>query len=59
MSRSKGDAPEQTVDFDAMFAQSPVITVMDEDDDLYGNDISDEDIDLEGLDISEGNPFND
>ncbi len=59
VSRSKGDAPEQTVDFDAMFAQSPVNTVMDEDDDLYGNDISDEDIDLEGLDISEGNPFND
>ncbi len=60
VSRTRGTAPEQTVDFDAMFAQNPVATTLDEDDDdLYGSDISDEDIDLEGLDISEGNPFND
>ncbi len=60
VSRSKGTAPAQTVDFEAMFAQNPVITnLVDEDDDLYGNDISDEDIDFEGLDISEGNPFDD
>ncbi len=60
VSRSMGDAPAQTIDFDEMFAKNPVVTTFDEDDDdLYGSDISDEDIDLEGLDISEGNPFND
>ncbi len=61
VSRSMGDAPAQTIDFDEMFAKNPVVTTLDDDDDddLYGSDISDEDIDLEGLDISEGNPFND
>jgi hypothetical protein len=50
-----GDAPEQTLDFDELFAKNPVQTTTDfDDDDLYGNDISDEDISLEGLDISDG-----
>jgi hypothetical protein len=55
VSRSMGEAPEQTLDFDELFAKNPVQTTTDfDDDDLYGNDISDEDISLEGLDISDG-----
>lgn len=56
VSRSMGDAPEQTLDFDELFAKNPVQTTTTDfdDDDLYGSDISDEDISLEGLDISDG-----
>lgn len=56
VSRNIGDAPQQTIDFDEMFAKNPVATTvdLDDDEDLYGTDISDEEIDFEGLDISDG-----
>lgn len=56
VSRCIGEAPQQTIDFDEMFAKNPVSTVvdLDDDEDLYGSDISDEEISLEGLDISDG-----
>lgn len=56
VSRSVGDAPQQTIDFDEIFAKNPVPAVVDidDDEDLYGTDISDEEIDFEGLDISDG-----
>ncbi len=57
ITRSEGNAPEQSIDFDALMTKTPVATTIDDDDDLFGSDISDEDINLEGLDISEGEPF--
>ena len=57
VTRSEGNAPEQCIDFDALLAKAPVATTIDDDDDLFGSDISDEDINLEGLDISEGEPY--
>lgn len=62
VTRQSGDAPEQQLDFDELFAQNPIqasgssTDIMD-DDDLFGDGISDEDIDLEGLDISDGEPY--
>jgi len=61
VTRSIGDAPQQTIDFDAMFNSNPVAVPTvgaDLDDDIFGDEgISDEDIDLEGLDITDGEPF--
>mgnify|MGYP002626062730 CR=1 FL=1 len=56
VTRSQGDAPQQTLDFDEMFARNPITggdDIMD-DDDLFGEDVDMEDIDLEGLEISDG-----
>jgi len=60
VSRKKGTPPEQTIDYDALFAKDPITAAnasLDLDDD-FSEGISDEDIDLEGLDISD-NPFGD
>lgn len=59
VSKSKGEAPAQSIDFDALFANNPITStsLIDDDEDLYGSDISDEDIDIEGLDISDGEPY--
>jgi hypothetical protein len=56
VSRSYGEAPQQSIDFDEMLAKNPVpvATEFDDDEDLYGSDISDEEISFEGLDISDG-----
>ena len=61
VTRSLGEAPQQQLDFDELFARNPVVTngdadIMD-DDSMFGDGISDEDIDLEGLDISDGEPY--
>lgn len=62
VTRSQGEAPKQSLDFDELFARNPIITntkdadIMD-DDDMFGDGIDDEEIDLEGLDISDGNPY--
>ena len=56
VSRSIGNAPQQTLDFDEMFARNPIVSdddIMD-DDDLFREDVDMEDIDLEGLEISDG-----
>lgn len=54
VTRSVGDAPVQTLDFDEMFARNPIVggDIMD-DDDLYGDEVSAYEIDLEGFDISD------
>ena len=54
VTRSVGDAPVQTLDFDEMFARNPIVggDIMD-DDDLYGDEVSADEIDLEGFDISD------
>ncbi|MBQ4277241.1 MAG: hypothetical protein II750_04000 [Bacteroidaceae bacterium] len=62
VTRSQGDAPKQTIDFDELMARNPIgATSADggvyDDDDLYGDGIDDEEIGLEGLEISDGNPF--
>ena len=59
VTRQRGNAPRQTIDFDELMARNPIVgsTAGDDDEDLYGDGISDEEIDLEGLEISEGNPF--
>ena len=59
VSRSMGEAPRQTIDFDELFARNPLVSepAIDLDEDLYGDGISEEDNDLEGLDISDGNPY--
>lgn len=62
VSRSQGNPPKQTIDFDELMARNPVMTSGNEsdiydDDDLYGDGIDDEEIGLEGLEISDGNPF--
>ncbi len=61
VSRKQGEAPQQQLDFDALLARDPIPAItpslVDEEDDMFGDGISDEDIDLEGLDISDGEPF--
>lgn len=61
VTRSLGEAPQQQLDFDELFARNPVVTNSDtdimDDDSMFGDGISDEDIDLEGLDISDGEPY--
>lgn len=56
ITRSLGEPPAQTLDFDEMFARNPIATdtsaVMD-DDDLFGNEVDSDEIDLEGFDISD------
>jgi hypothetical protein len=56
VTRSQGKAPQQTLDFDEMFARNPIAAgddIMD-DDNLFGEEVDMEDIDLEGLEISDG-----
>ncbi len=60
VTRSVGEAPSQTLDFDDMFSGvSSSVSSGDFGGDLFSDDdgISDEDIDLEGLDITDGEPF--
>ena len=62
VTRSQGNAPKQTIDFDELMARNPVGNASTDggiydDDDLYGDAIDDEEIGLEGLEISDGNPF--
>lgn len=55
VTRSLGDAPSQTLDFDEMFARNPIVetsSVMD-DDTLFGDEVDTDEIDLEGFDISD------
>lgn len=55
VTRSLGEAPVQTLDFDEMFARNPIIdssSIMD-DDDMFGDEIDSDEIDLEGFDISD------
>ncbi|MBQ0021982.1 MAG: hypothetical protein KBT29_01950 [Prevotellaceae bacterium] len=58
VSRSYGEAPEQTLDFDEMFARNPIVetSILDDDDSMFGDEIDNEEIDFEGLDISDGEP---
>ena len=56
ITRSIGEPPVQTLDFDEMFARNPIVdnsAVMDDDADLYGSEIDSDEIDLEGFDISD------
>ena len=55
MTRSIGEPPAQTLDFDEMFARNPIAdtaSVMD-DDTMFGDEIDSSEIDLEGFDISD------
>lgn len=55
VTRSLGEPPAQTLDFDEMFARNPIAdnsSVMD-DDDLFGDEIDSSEIDIEGFDISD------
>lgn len=55
ITRSLGEPPAQTLDFDEMFARNPIVetsSVMD-DEDLFGDEIDSSEIDLEGFDISD------
>ena len=54
-----GKAPQQTLDFDELFARNPIDSSsdIDDEDDMYGDGIDDEEIGLEGLEISDGNPY--
>lgn len=55
VTRSLGNPPSQTLDFDEMFARNPIVetsSIMD-DDDLFGDEIDSSEIDLEGFDISD------
>ena len=55
VTRSLGEPPVQTLDFDEMFARNPIIdssSIMD-DDDMFGDEIDSDEIDLEGFDISD------
>ena len=57
ITRSMGDAPQQTLDFDELLSRNPIVsdtTVMDEENDMFGDEVDMEDISLEGLDISDG-----
>ena len=55
VTRSQGQAPQQSLDFDEMLARNPIAPVDDimDDDDLFREDVDMEDIDLEGLEISD------
>ena len=55
ITRSLGEPPVQTLDFDEMFARNPVVddsSIMDGED-MYGSEIDSSEIDLEGFDISD------
>lgn len=55
VTRSMGEPPAQTLDFDEMFARNPIAetsSIMD-DDSMFGDEIDSEEIDLEGFDISD------
>lgn len=55
VTRSIGEPPAQTLDFDEMFARNPIVdtaSVMD-DDTMFGDEIDSSEIDLEGFDISD------
>ena len=55
ITRSVGEPPAQTLDFDEMFARNPIVdtsSVMD-DEDMYGSEVDSSEIDLEGFDISD------
>ena len=56
ITRSLGEPPAQTLDFDEMFARNPIVQTDDimDDDNLFGEEVDMEDIDLEGLEISDG-----
>ncbi|NLV52116.1 MAG: plasmid pRiA4b ORF-3 family protein [Bacteroidales bacterium] len=54
VTRSQGEAPVQTLDFDELFARNPIVessSVLDEE--MYGDTIDSDELDLEGLDISD------
>lgn len=57
VTRSQGQSPKQTVDFDEAMNNSGITALGETDSEFFGSDISDEDIDLEGLDISEDEPY--
>ena len=55
ITRSMGEPPAQTLDFDEMFARNPIVedsSIMD-DDELFGEEVDSSEIDLEGFDISD------
>ncbi len=56
ITRSIGEPPAQTLDFDEMFARNPIAdtssSVMD-DESMFGDEIDSSEIDLEGFDISD------
>lgn len=57
ITRSIGEPPQQILDFDELLSRDPIISnndIMDDDDDMFGDEIDMEDISLEGLDISDG-----
>ena len=57
VTRSQGEAPQQTLDFDELLSRNPVVSdvdVMDDDNNMFGDEVDMEDISLEGLDISDG-----
>lgn len=57
ITRSQGNPPQQTLDYDELLSLNPIVSgadIMDEDDDMFGDEIDMEDISLEGLDISDG-----
>lgn len=55
VTKQRGDAPQQMLDFDEMLNANPVggNDIFDEDD-IYDDGFSDEDIDIAGLEISDG-----
>lgn len=60
VSRSFGEPPVQTLDFDEMFARNPIVDSsagLDDDESMFGDEIDTEEIGLEGLDISDGAPW--
>lgn len=58
VTRSLGKAPEQSIDFDELLKNDPIITSSD-DDDLYGSDIDESEEEFSDYSISEGNPYED
>lgn len=56
VTKSRGEAPVQSLDFDEMMKLNPVQTggIFDDGDDFFGDGIDQEDIDIEGLEISDG-----
>ena len=57
VTRSQGNPPQQTLDFDELLTRNPIVSdtdIMEGDDDMFGDEIDMEDISLEGLDISDG-----
>lgn len=59
VTKSKGSAPQQTIDFDDLFTrtmQQSSSSIFDEED-LYGNEVSDEELGMEGLEFSDDLPY--